>query len=158
METLFADRPAKPPKTWRFWLFVLSPVLILGMCSVFVMKAKRALSKIQPAIEAFHERIESEQYAAIYAAAAPAFQRATPLNTLENYLGGIRKKTGACQPPPKYGSYLANANSNTEGTTIQVQMRVVCSNGPLDENIVFVFDQEVPKLLSYDASSPFVSK
>jgi len=119
METLFADRPAKPPKTWRFWLFVLSPVLILGMCSVFVMKAKRALSKIQPAIEAFHERIESEQYAAIYAA-APALQRATPLSTLENYLGGIRKKTGACQPPPKYGSYLANANSNTEGTTIQV--------------------------------------
>ena len=157
METLFADRPAKPPKTWRFWLFVLSPVLILGMCSVFVMKAKRALSKIQPAIEAFHERIESEQYAAIYAA-APALQRATPLSTLENYLGGIRKKTGACQPPPKYGSYLANANSNAEGTTIQVQMRVVCSNGPLDENIVFVLDQDVPKLLSYDASSPFVSK
>lgn len=158
METLFADQPVKPRKTWRFWLFVLSPILILGMCSVFVLKAKRALSKIQPAIEVFHERLQSEQYAAIYAAAAPAFQRATPLSTLEDYLGGIHRKAGACQPPGKPGSYFANANSNTEGTTIQIQLRVLCSNGPLDENMVFVIDQEVPKLLSYDASSPFVRK
>ncbi len=100
--------------------------------------------------------MENEQYAAIYAAAAPEFQKQVQLPALERYLGGIHAKAGACQPPGKPDSYFANAN--TEGTTVNVRLRVSCANGPLDENLVFLVDQNVPKLLEYDASSPFVLK
>jgi hypothetical protein len=112
--------------------------------------------KIQPEINAFHERFENEQYEAIYNAAAPAFQTKVQLGALEEYLGGIHKKAGACQPPGKPSSYFAN--SNTTGTTIRVQFRLLCSSGPLDEDMVFLVDKNVPKLLRYDASSPFVLK
>ncbi len=119
-------------------------------------KAKNALAQVQPEIDAFHERLEKEQYGAIYSAAAPAYQTEIQLSALEEYLGGIHKKTGACQPPGKPSSFFAN--SNTNGTTIRIQLRLFCSSGPLDEDIVFLIEQNVARLLSYNASSPFVLK
>ena len=99
METLFGEQPAKPRRTWRFWLFVFSPILVLGTCSVFVIRAKNALSQVQPEIDAFHERMEHQQYSDIYSAAAPAFQMKVQPRALEEYLGGIHEKAGPASLP-----------------------------------------------------------
>jgi hypothetical protein len=47
VETLFGSESGdqKRPRSWRFWLSVLSPFLILGMCGVSFMKAKRTVRR-----------------------------------------------------------------------------------------------------------------
>jgi len=130
-------------------------MLVLGTCSVFVIKSFRALGPAQEQAAAFHQRFEAGQYAAIYAGASPEFQRDTTREALQRYLQGIRDRMGKCTPPPgKPDSYFANSSSS--GTTIRLSYSLQCSNGHLDEVITFLSEDGMPKLFQYQASSRFL--
>lgn len=158
METLFGTEPdgLKRGKSWRFWLFVLSPFLILGMCGVFFVNAKEAGLQAEREVALFHERLESAQYDAIWDAAAPAFQASIQPSPFNRYLRGIHDKMGSCKAPAKPITYSSNAN--TSGTRVRLQYRVECSNGSLDEIFTFAKNGTVMALLGYRASSPFLPK
>jgi hypothetical protein len=160
VETLFGSEAGsesrKRGKSWRFWLFVLSPFLILGMCGVFFVKAKDAGQQAEHEVALFRERLESAQDDAIWASAAPALQASTSQLVFSQYLDGIHDKMGSCSVPLKPITYFANAN--TSGTTVRLQYRVKCSKGALDEAFTFAKNGTMMALLDYQASSPFLQK
>jgi hypothetical protein len=159
VETLFGSESGgqkKRGKSWRFWLFVLSPFLILGMCGVFFVKAKEAGLQAEHEVAVFHERLESAQYDAIWTAAAPALRASTSQLVFSLYLDGIHDKMGSCAAPSKPITYVANAN--TSGTTVRLQYRIKCANGALDEAFTFEKNDTMMALLGYQASNPFLPK
>lgn len=155
VETLFGSEPGgqKRGKSWRFWLFVLSPFLILGMCGVFFVKAKEAGLQAEHEVALFHQRLEAAQYDAIWSAAAPALRTRTSQLVFSQYLDNIHDKMGSCAASLKPVTYFANAN--TSGTTVRLQYRIKCSNGALDETFTFEKNGTMMALLGYQASNPF---
>jgi hypothetical protein len=121
-----------------------------------VRKAFRSVPQAQHEVLVFHDRLEAGRYGEIYAAASPVFQRSVEQAAFDQYLRAIHAKMGACKPPTKPVTYFAN--SNQSGTTIRLQYRIQCSNGPLDEVITFGVEDGVSKLSQYQASSPFQMK
>jgi hypothetical protein len=158
METLFGSGAdsRKSGKSWRFWLFVLSPFLILGMCGVLFVKAKESGLQAEHEVALFHQRLESEQYDAIWAGAAPALQASISQLAFSQYLVGVHDKMGSCTAPLKPTNYFANAS--TSGTTVHLQYRVKCANGALDEAFNFAKNGTEMALLGYQASTPFMPK
>ncbi len=155
METLFGTQP-KRRKSWRFWLFVLSPLLFLGMCGRLLMQSKQASLEAGRQVALFHQRLESAQYEAIYGDAAPDFQVTIQPAALGKYLGTIHEKMGACEAPAQ--PVTSSFNTNTTGATVVLRYRTSCSNGRLDETFAFAQDRWGTKLLKYQASSPFLMK
>jgi hypothetical protein len=155
METLGIAGP--PPlldrkRSWRFWLFVISPILFLGMCGVFGMKAYRLVSRARDASALLHQQIEQTKYEEIYYTSSIAFQRSLTAKDLDQYLSAIRTRMGPCEPPGAPLNYFANANTN--GTIVQLSYRLKC----LDETISYIEEDGTPRLQSYQASSPFLLK
>jgi hypothetical protein len=126
------------------------------MCTVAARKLFMLGPQAQAEVAVFHNRLEAGHYSEIYAAASQAFQATAREATFEEYLGAIHAKMGACKPPTKPTSYFAN--SNQFGTTLRLNSRIECSNGPLDEVITFRVEEGLPRLLRYQASSPFQMK
>lgn len=126
------------------------------MCGVFFVKAKEAGLEAEREVALFHERLESAQYDAIWAAAAPALRARTSQLVLSQYLDGIHDKIGSCAAPLRPITYFANAN--TSGTTVRLQYRIQCANGALDEAFTFEKNGTMMALLGYQASSPFLQK
>jgi hypothetical protein len=156
METLFGKERTTRERSWRFWLFVLSPILFLATCSVLVVKG---IVKVKPAQEQaaiLHKRLEAGEYTAIYMAASTEFQRHAPFEAARAYFREIHDKVGSCLPPVKATRYFANTTQS--GTTVLLQYSLECSNGRLDETMTFSAGDGVPKLLHYEASSPFIPK
>ena len=121
-----------------------------------MLKSLRAVQPAQKEAAVFHERLHAGQYDAIYAAAAPKFQSNVNNDAFAQYLGTIHDKMGSCPPPPKPDNYFAN--SNQSGTTVQLRYHIECSKGRLDEVMTFLVGSGAPRLLQYDASSPFLLK
>jgi hypothetical protein len=132
MQTLFGSQP-KRRKSWSFWLFVLSPLLFLGMCGRFLMQSKQASLEAERQVTLFHQRLESAQYEAIYGDAAPDFQVTIQPSALAEYLASIHDKMGACQAPAK--PVTSVFNTNTSGARVSLRYRTQCSSGELDEAI-----------------------
>lgn len=155
METLFGA-PPKRRKSWIFWLFVLSPLLFLGMCGRFLIQSKQASLEAEREVALFHQRLESAQYDAIYGDAAPDFQVTIQPSGLSKYLGTIHEKMGACQAPAR--PVTSSFNTNTSGARVSLRYRMHCSGGELDEAFTFAQDRRGTKLLRYRASTPFLLK
>ena len=155
VETLFSSETHPRPRSWRFWLFVVSPFLFLGMCTVAIRKAFKSVPQAQHELTVFHDRFEGGRYHEIYAAASPAFQRSIQQAAFEQCLGTTRS-WGLVKPPTKPVTYFAN--SNQSGSTVRLQCRIECSNGPLDEVITFGVEDGVSRLIRYQASTPFQMK
>jgi|GEM_PF-5869660 len=126
------------------------------MCGVFFVKAKEAGLQAEHEVALFHQRLGSEQYDAIWTAAAPALHAHTSQLVFSQYLVEVHDKMGLCAAPLKPTSYFANAN--TSGTTVNLQYRIKCSNGALDEAFTFEKNGTMMALLGYQASSPFLPK
>ncbi len=126
------------------------------MCGVFFAKAKEAGRQAEHEVALFHERLGSEQYDAIWTAAAPALRARTSQLVFSEYLVAVHNKMGACAAPLK--PVAAFATANTTGTTVRLQYRVKCANGALDETFTFEKSATMMALLGYQASSPFLPK
>jgi hypothetical protein len=156
METLFGNESTTRQRSWRFWLFVLSPILLLATCSVLVVKGVVEIKPAQEQAAILHEHLEAGEYAAIYMAASTEFQRQQHFEATEQFLRAIHDKVGSCLPPAK--ATRSFASSTPSGTTVLLQYRLKCSNGLLDEMMTFSVKGGTPKLLHYEASSPFLPK
>ena len=126
------------------------------MCGVFFVKAKEAGLQAEQEVALFHQRLESAQYDAIWAAAAPALQARTSQLVFSQYLDRVHDKMGSCTAPLKPITYFASAN--TSGTAVRLQYRIKCANGALDEAFTFAKNGTVMALLGYQASNPFMPK
>jgi hypothetical protein len=160
METLFGSprdfELSQRRRSWRFWLFVASPFLVVGILVVLATRATTSVQQAQLEAKQFHYRVEKGWYEEIHAIASPAFQRSIQPPALRQYLSTISAKMGACKEPGKPTAYFVNANQS--GTIVRLRYRLECSNGPLDEDITFIVDQGVYRLLGYRASSPSLLK
>ena len=155
MDSLFGTQP-KRRKSWIFWLLVLSPLLLLGMCGRFLMRSKEASIEVERQVALFHQRLESAQYEAIYGDAAPDFQVTIQPSALSEYLTSIHEKMGACRAPAQ--PVTSTFNTNTSGARVSLRYRIQCSSGELDGAFTFAQDRWGTKLLRYRASSPFSFK
>ncbi len=126
------------------------------MCGVFFVKAKEAGLQAEHEVAVFHQRLESEQYDAIWAAAAPALRARTSQLVFSQYLDSVHDKMGPCGQPSKPITYFAKAN--TSSTTVSLQYLIKCANGALDEAFTFEKNGTAMALLGYQASSPFLPK
>jgi hypothetical protein len=151
METLFGT-PPRAQRSWRFWLLVLSPFLVIGTCSVLARRNVGLLRLAEEQGTVFHSHLYKGEYDAIYDAASYAF-RGTRDET-RRYLAAIHEKTGSCSLPKSADSSLAKFN--TSGTTVRLKYSLTCEKGQLDEEMTFLVEDGVPKLTGYRASSPFV--
>jgi hypothetical protein len=156
MESLFSDEQQLQPwwrgRSWRFWLVVLSPLLMMGGCGLFWLKAKEIASRAEREAAVFHQRLAAAQYAAIYDAAAPAFRTQVSQTDSAKYFGAVHDKMGACKIPAAAQSFLTNAT--TSGTTARLRYRLECASGSLEETLVYAVDGDRPLLLGYNANSP----
>jgi hypothetical protein len=156
MDSLFSDGQQLQPwwrgRSWRFWLTVLSPLLLMGGCGLFWAKAKETASRAEREAAVFHQRLAAAQYAAIYDAAAPEFRDAISRADFAKLLSAVHDKMGACKTPAAALSFLTNAS--TSGTRVRLRYRLQCASGPLEEGLVFLSTGDAPQLLHYSASSP----
>jgi hypothetical protein len=139
-------------RSWRFWLTVLSPLLVMGGCGLFWVKAKGIASRAEREAAVFHQRLAAGQYAAIYDAAAPAFRARVSRTDSAKYFGAVHDKMGTCKTPVAALGFFTNAN--TSGTTARIRYRLECASGSLEETLVFAVDGDGPRLLGYNANSP----
>jgi hypothetical protein len=156
MDSLFNDGQQLQPwwrgRSWRFWLTVLSPLLLMGGCGLFWVKAKETASRAEREAAVFHQRLEAGQYSAIYDAAAPGFRDTISRADLAKFLGAVHNKMGACRTPVAALSFLTNAS--TSGTRVRLRYRLECASGPLEEGLVFLSTGDGPRLFHYSANSP----
>lgn len=156
MESLFNEGQQLQPwwrgRSWRFWLTVLSPLLLMGGCGLFWAKAKEAAKRAEREAAVFHQRLEAGQSDTIYDAAAPEFRDTISQADFARFLGAVHGKMGACKTPAAAAGFLTNAT--TSGTTVRLRYRLECASGTLDETLVFVSTGNGPQLLGYNANSP----
>jgi hypothetical protein len=156
MDSLFNDGRQLQPwwcgRSWRFWLTVLSPLLVMGGCGLFWLKAKETALLAEREAAVFHQRLEAGQYAAIYDAAAPAFRARVSRADSAKYFGAVHDKMGACKTPAGALSFFTNAN--TSGTTVRLRYRLECARGSLKETLVFAVAGDGSQLPGYNANSP----
>jgi hypothetical protein len=125
------------------------------MCGLFFVKAMEAGLQAEHEVALFHERLGSEQYDAIWTAAAPALRARTSQLAFSQYLVEVHDKMGSCTAPLKPTTYFANAS--TSGSTVHLQYRIKCSKGTLDEAFIFEQNGTTMALQSYRASNPFMA-
>ncbi len=149
-------QPWRRRRSARFWLAVLSPLVLLGACGCFVIKAKKAASEAEREAVRFHQRFAAAQYDAIYDGAAPGFRAAVTRADSIKYFAAIHDKIGACRQPAWPLTSFANATPN--GTTVRLEYRLECGSGVLEEAFVFAVSAEGARLLFHHASSAFGAK
>jgi hypothetical protein len=153
METFFGEERAAPRRrSWRFWLFVLAPILTLGTCTVLVANALRAIKPAQEQVAVFQKHLNAGEYTEIYRTASPALHSAATFPVFTEYLSKIHDQMGSCSPANQVAPF---ASSTPSGTTVQLKYSMECSSGRLDEIITYLMIDGVPRLLRYEASSPF---
>ncbi|MGD0361846.1 MAG: hypothetical protein ABSC93_13320 [Bryobacteraceae bacterium] len=156
MEALFSDGKELQPwwrgRSWRFWLTVLSPLLVMGACGLFSLHARRVAAEAEREAAVFHQRLAGGQFDIIYQTAAPAFRASLNQADADKFFSAIRDKMGVCKMPAEALTYFTNAS--TSGTRVQLRYRLQCANGALDETMLYAFDGGAPQLAGYNATSP----
>jgi hypothetical protein len=156
MESLFTDGKELQPwwqgRSWRFWLTVLSPLLLMGACGLFWVKAKHVAAAAEREAAVFHQLLAAGQYDAIYDNAAPAFRSSLNRYDSAKLLATVHIKMGECKTPSRALTFFTNAS--TSGTSVQLRYHLACANGALDEALVYVDTDFGPRLVRFDFRSP----
>jgi len=139
-------------RSWRFWLTVSSPLLLMGACGLFAVHSRKIASDAERAAAVFHQLLARGQYDAIYDTAAPAFQHSLSRTDSAKFFAVIHTKMGDCKTPGGAMSYFTN--TSTSGTRVQLRYRLECANGILQETMAYQFTDDRPRLTGYDARSP----
>ena len=139
---------------WRLWLFIASPFLFMGACSIVLFHAKSAfLPTAVAASSRLHEQLARGQAGQIYQDADPAFQTALPANTTLAFLARLRRKLGVCEYSGPTGW---NVNSNSSGTFVTVVYHEQCTNGAGDETLQWSIYDGAAHLMSINVNSPLL--
>jgi hypothetical protein len=139
---------------WRLWLFIASPFLFMGACSIVLFHAKSTyLPTAVAASSRLHERLERGDAGQIYMDADPAFQTAMPANTALGFLARVHRKLGACQYSGPRGW---NVNTDSSGTYVTVVYHEQCTNGAGDETLRWSIYGGTAHLLAIDVNSPLL--
>jgi hypothetical protein len=139
-------------RSWRFWLTVLSPLLVMGACGLFFARSRQMGAEAERAAALFHKQLAAGQYDAIYDAAGVDFRTAVNRWDAGRLLATVHIKMGECQTPA--GSLGYFTNMNTSGTRVQLRYRLACANGALDETLAYAPDAGGLRLVGYDFRSP----
>ncbi len=139
---------------WKLWLFIASPFVFMGGCSLILFHAKSAYLPTAIAASArLHEQLGRGDGAQIYADADPAFRAALTPNTAASFLARVRRKLGTCQYSGPTGW---NVNTDSSGTFVTVIYRDQCTNGDGDETLRWkIYDGEA-HLIAINVNSPLL--
>jgi hypothetical protein len=144
--------PAYKRIRWRLWLFIASPFLLMGGCSLFFFHARSTY--LPAAVEAssqLHEELARGEEAQIYENADLSFQNALPAPTALKFFARIRRKLGVCQYSGPTGW---NANADSSGTFVTMTYHEQCSNGSGDETLRWKLDNGSARLVYFNVNSP----
>jgi hypothetical protein len=146
--------PAYKRIRWRLWLFIASPFLFMGACSIILFHAKSAyLPAAIAASTRLHEQLAHGWEGQIYVDADPAFRAALPANTTLAFLARLRRKLGVCEYSGPTGW---NVNSNSSGTFVTVVYHEQCANGAGDETLQWSIYDGAAHLMSINVNSPLL--
>ena len=139
---------------WRLWLFVASPFLFMGGCSLILFHAKSTyLPSVMEASSLLHEQLARGEIRQIFLSADPAFQAAMPATTTLQFLTRVRRKLGACQYT---GPTSWSVNTNSSGTFVTVFYHGQCANGAADETLRWKVEAGVAHLMAMHMNSPLL--
>lgn len=146
--------PAYKRIRWRLWLFVASPFLFMGACSIVVFHARSAYLPVATAAsERLHEHLAHGEDIQVYADADPAFHAGSTAKTTLGFLARVRRKLGTC----KYsGPTRWTANTTTSGTFVTVIYQEECTNGSADETLQWKIDSGAARLVGINVNSPLL--
>jgi len=161
VETLFGTEPDSARPWWRrysprFWLLVVSPFLLLAVCTSFSLKARHATATAERAVADFRQRLAAGSYDEIYDNAALAFKWQTSRQAMIRYLKTIHDQMGACRTSPEPRRIFTFAS--TSGMKVQLEYRSNCSDGFLDEGFTYVANRDDVLLERYRARAPFLPR
>ncbi|HVO56542.1 MAG TPA: hypothetical protein VMT51_02485 [Dongiaceae bacterium] len=98
----------------------------------------------------FHERLNAQDAAAIYADADPQFRQATKLEDLTALVNRVHDRLGAVTDPTRTGF---NVNFNAGGSTITLTYSTKFQLGEAQETFLWRKQGESMKLLNYRIQS-----
>ena len=156
MESLFDEGKQLQPwwqgRSWRFWLTVLSPLLIMGSCGLFFVRSRQMAAEAERAAVVFHKQFEAGQFDAIYDGAGVDLRTSVQRWNSARLLATVHIKMGNCQAPAGALSYFTTSNGSS--TRVQLRYRLACAFGALDETLVYTPDAGGLRLVGYDFRSP----
>jgi hypothetical protein len=149
--------PSYPPKEpvfqvkvlWKWSLLALLALVSWGMwqCS----SAFRMASQLAgPAVEQFHEQLDSAQYDAICGAVAQGFCGSGADGDSVRFLKGVHEKLGGVRATEKGN---VNVNSGTNGTFLTIQYNTTFALGPGVETFTWIKNGNALKLYRYNVQS-----
>jgi hypothetical protein len=146
--------PAYKRIRWRLWLFIASPFLFMGACSIIVFHAKSAyLPAAVAASTRLHEQLERGQGGQVYADADPAFQAAATANTMLGFFARLHRKLGACQYSGPTGWKV---NTDSSGTFVTLDYHDQCTNGVGEEILQWKIYDKAAHLMAFNVTSPLL--
>jgi hypothetical protein len=127
------------------------PLLTVQIIALTGCVFNQNMQAVTDANEQFHRRLASGDYDAVYNDATDDFKKALSRDGARAYLTRVSETMGACGH-----AQITNIAVNTgfSGVSISIKSHSICTNGPLDESLVWMVRQRVIKLDSYVASSP----
>lgn len=136
MESLFSESEQLQPwwrgRSWRFWLTVLSPLLMMG-------------GGLSPALR-FRTILRRRR------CGRPSISCHSQSGRAGEILHGRTRQNGGCQMPA--GALTVFPNASTSGTSVQLGYRLRCAQGALEETMVYVDAGDGLRLAGYVAASP----
>ena len=144
--------PAYKRIRWRLWLFVASPFLLMGGCSLFFFHARSAyLPAAVAASSHLHEQLARGEDGEIYENADASFQTALPRPTAVKFFARIRRKLGSCQYS---GPITWAANTDQSGTFVTIVYHEQCSSGTEMRRLRWKLEDGAAHLVFMNVNSP----
>jgi hypothetical protein len=149
-----APPPVGRKKPWwsRTWVYcVVVLVLVIGaLIARTAIAMTSATRKSNAVVETFHQRLNAEQYSAIYSESDPLFQESDNEERLLKFFKMVHERLGNETEAKQIGIFM---NATTKGTFARVTYQSKFDTGPATE--VFTWRTGGPelKLVGYNVNS-----
>jgi hypothetical protein len=134
---------------WKWSFLFLLALVAWGMyqCTSALRMGSRLA---EPAVQQFHQRLDSGQYEAICSEAVEVFCASGTAGETMRFLKGVHEKLGNAGAAQKGNM---NVNSSTGGTFVTVQYNTTFALGPAVETFTWIKSGNSLKLYKYDVRS-----
>ena len=124
---------------------ILLPLLALWGCG-----AGESLGVAKAGVARVHQQMNAEQFADIYAQAAPPFRNATASQDFLDFMSAIHRKLGKVQDATQTSFFV---NYTTSGLQVRVNYKTKFESGEAQEEFLWVVSGKQAALLGYHINS-----
>jgi hypothetical protein len=127
--------------------FIFAMCVLLSSCG----SSTKSVDLAKQSVGMFHAQIDTEQYAAVYAACDEKFHQATSESDFVNLLGAVHRKLGTVQQSNLRNTGIAWFSG--QGATVTLVYDTKFSDGTAIEKFVWHIKDENASLYTYNINS-----